>query len=51
MQNGPSESAIVDFKETDIQNLEEIAVLPGFGRKTGQIYWPVRHTEARSEVL
>ena len=46
-----AESAIVDFKPLNIQNLEEIEILPGFGRKTGQINRPVRHPKARPEVL
>jgi hypothetical protein len=41
----------VDFKPLDIQNLEEIEVLPGFGGKTGQINRPVRHPKPRPEVL
>ena len=45
------ESAIVDFKLLDIQNLEEIEVLPGFRGKTGQINRPVRHPKPRPEVF
>jgi hypothetical protein len=51
VQNNASKSTIVDFGRTDIQNLEETGLLPGFWGKTGQINWPVRHPEARPEVL
>jgi len=46
-----TESAIVDFKGKNIQNLEESKILLGFRRKTGQVHWPVRHPEPRPEVL
>ena len=50
-QNDGSKSTIVDFGRTDIQNLEETRILPGFWGKTGQINRAVRHPEARPEVL
>jgi len=49
--NHGRESAIVDFKLLDIQNLEEIEILPGLRSKTGQINGPVRHSKPRPEVL
>lgn len=49
--NHSYESAIVDFKLLDIQNLEEIEVLPGLWNKTGQINRPVRHPKPCPEVL
>jgi hypothetical protein len=46
-----TESAIVDFQRMNIQNLEGIGILSAFRRKAGQIHWPIRHAEARPEVL
>jgi hypothetical protein len=50
-QKSTSESAIVDFERTDIQNLEEIGVLSRFWRKTGEIHRAIRHAKTRTEVL
>ena len=50
-QNHGRESAIVDFNPLNIQNLEEIGILPGFRGKTGQINRPVRHPKPRPEVF
>jgi hypothetical protein len=50
-RNTQGKSGIVDFRYKDIQNLEEIEVLPGFRGKTGQINRPVRHPKPRPEVL
>jgi hypothetical protein len=50
-QKGMLESAIVDFRGMNIQNLEEKVVLSWLGRKTRKIHGPVRHPKARPEVL
>ena len=48
---GTIESTIVDFRRMDIQNLEEIRLLPWLGRKTREVHRPVRHPKTCPEVL
>jgi hypothetical protein len=50
-QKGTLESTIVDFKRTDIQNLEEIGILSWLRRKIREIHRPIRHPKTRPEVL
>lgn len=50
-QKGMLESAIVDFRRMNIQNLEEIEILSWLGRKTWKVHGPIRHPKACPEVL
>jgi len=45
------ESAIVDFRSMNIQNLEEIGILSWLERKAWEVHGPIRHPKARPEVL